>query len=200
MFAVIKTGGKQYKVAKNDVIQVEKLAAEVGASVDFDQVLMLGDGGATTVGTPLVAGATVRAEVLDQTRGKKIIVFKKKRRKNYRRTQGHRQDITVLRVTDIAGGAKKKAAKPAAKKAEDAGAATEAKPKPKKKAADNTKAAEKTKADAPAKTVKKKAPAAKAKAKTETAKAKPKSGAGSKSAQAKAKAKAKPKSGAKETD
>jgi large subunit ribosomal protein L21 len=97
MFAVIKTGGKQYRVASGDVIKVEKLEAEAGSTVTLDQVLMAGD----KVGTPLVAGATVSAEVIAQDRGPKIIVFKKKRRQNYRRKNGHRQDLTVLRITDI---------------------------------------------------------------------------------------------------
>jgi large subunit ribosomal protein L21 len=97
MFAVIKTGGKQYRVASGDVIKVEKLEVEAGATVTLDQVLMV-DG---KIGTPLVADATVSAEVIAQDRGPKIIVFKKKRRQNYRRKNGHRQDITVLRITDI---------------------------------------------------------------------------------------------------
>jgi len=120
MYAVIKTGGKQYKVAKDDIITVEKLPGEPGASVNFDVVLMLDDGTTQTVGKPLVEGAVVAAEVLEQKRDKKILVFKKKRRKNYRRKNGHRQDITVLKVTDILpDGKKKKAASkkaPAAKK------------------------------------------------------------------------------------
>jgi large subunit ribosomal protein L21 len=97
MFAVIKTGGKQYRVASGDVIKVEKLEAEAGSTVTLDQVLMV-DG---KIGTPLVADATVSAEVVAQDRGPKIIVFKKKRRQNYRRKNGHRQDLTVLRITDI---------------------------------------------------------------------------------------------------
>jgi len=119
MYAVIKTGGKQYKVAKDDVITVEKLAGEPGTSIDFDMVLMLDDGEKQTLGKPLVEGAVVAAEILEQNRDKKILVFKKKRRKNYRRTNGHRQDITVLKVTDILADGMKKAAKkkaPAAKK------------------------------------------------------------------------------------
>lgn len=99
MFAVIKTGGKQYKVAKNDVILVEKLPAEAGATVTLDEVLMVGD----KIGAPTVAGASVTATVVDQTKGDKVIVFKKKRRQNYRRKKGHRQQLTVLRITDIAG-------------------------------------------------------------------------------------------------
>jgi large subunit ribosomal protein L21 len=101
MFAVIKTGGKQYKVAKDDVVTVEKLPVEAGQAVDFDQVLMIGDEAGTTVGAPLVAGAKVTGEVVEQTRGDKIIVFKKLRRKNYRRKNGHRQDLTVVKITGI---------------------------------------------------------------------------------------------------
>ncbi|MBF0094940.1 MAG: 50S ribosomal protein L21 [Alphaproteobacteria bacterium] len=99
MFAVIKTGGKQYRVAKDDVLVVEKLLAEPGVSVTFDQVLMVGD----RVGAPVVAGAQVTAEVLRQVRGDKIIVFKKKRRQNYRRKRGHRQHLTLVKITGIAG-------------------------------------------------------------------------------------------------
>lgn len=101
MYAIIRTGGKQYKVAKNDVITIEKISGEAGATVDLDEVLMIGDGADVAVGAPLVVGAKVVAEVLEQTRADKILVFKKKRRKGYRRTQGHRQDITILRVTDL---------------------------------------------------------------------------------------------------
>lgn len=99
MFAVIKTGGKQYKVAKDDVFVVEKLLAEPGVSITFDQVLMVGD----KVGAPFVTGALVTAEVLKQVKGDKIIVFKKKRRQNYRRKRGHRQNLTLVKITDIAG-------------------------------------------------------------------------------------------------
>ncbi|PWC41395.1 MULTISPECIES: 50S ribosomal protein L21 [unclassified Azospirillum] len=105
MFAVIRTGGKQYKVASGDVIKVEKLEAEAGASITLDDVLMVSDAGSTTIGTPTVAGASVAAEVVAQDRGPKIIVFKKKRRQNYRRKNGHRQDLTVLRITGINGAA-----------------------------------------------------------------------------------------------
>ncbi len=107
MYAVIKTGGKQYRVAKDDVIVVERLVGTAGDKIELDQVLMLDDGKAPTLGTPLVDGARVAATVLDQSRGDKIIVFKKKRRKNYRRTMGHRQDLTVLRITDILAEGKK---------------------------------------------------------------------------------------------
>ncbi|QJE74069.1 50S ribosomal protein L21 [Aerophototrophica crusticola] len=101
MFAVIRTGGKQYKVAAGDVIRVEKLAGEEGSSLTLDEVLMVSGEGSTTVGSPLVANAAVTAEVVAQTRDDKIIIFKKKRRQNYRRKNGHRQHLTVLRITGI---------------------------------------------------------------------------------------------------
>ena len=102
MFAVVRTGGKQYRVAPDDRIVVERLAGEAGALIEFADVLMIGEPGqAPRVGTPVLETARVFAEVLEQTRGDKIIVFKKKRRKNYRRKQGHRQELTVLRVTGI---------------------------------------------------------------------------------------------------
>ncbi len=101
MFAVIKTGGKQYRVTAGDVIKVERLEAEAGSTVSLDQVLMVGEGAEATVGAPLVGGASVSAEVVAQDRGPKIIVFKKRRRQNYRRKNGHRQDLTVLRITGI---------------------------------------------------------------------------------------------------
>jgi large subunit ribosomal protein L21 len=105
MFAVIRTGGKQYKVAKDDVIEVERLAAEPGSSLTLSEVLMVGgEGAATRAGAPLVGGATVTAEVVGDARGPKLIVFKKKRRHNYRRKKGHRQDLTVLRITGIDAG------------------------------------------------------------------------------------------------
>ena len=101
MYAVIKTGGKQYRVAKNEVIKVERLDGEVGASVTFPEVLMVG-GDSPVVGTPTVAGASVTATVLEQAKGEKIVIFKKRRRKNYRRRTGHRQMLTVVRIADIA--------------------------------------------------------------------------------------------------
>ena len=101
MFAVIKTGGKQYRVAANDVITVAKLAAEPGGAVTFDSVISLTREGGTQVGAPLVAGATVSGEVVEQTRGDKVIAFKKRRRQNSRRKRGHRQDLTVVRITGI---------------------------------------------------------------------------------------------------
>jgi large subunit ribosomal protein L21 len=101
MFAVIRTGGKQYKVAVNDVIKVEKLSAQAGQSITFEEVLLVGEGGNTLMGTPILAGASVLANVIAQDRTDKIIVFKKKRRQNYRRKHTHRQDFTVLRIADI---------------------------------------------------------------------------------------------------
>ena len=100
MYAVIKTGGKQYRVAAGDVIKVERLEGEVGQTIDFDQVLMVG-GDDAKIGTPLVDGAKVSAEVLEQGKSDKVLIFKKKRRQNYRRTRGHRQHQTVLRISDI---------------------------------------------------------------------------------------------------
>ena len=101
MFAVIKTGGKQYKVAMNDVILVEKLEVEVGQDVTFKDVLMVGQDANLKIGAPLVAGASVQAKVLDQAQADKVLIFKKHRRHNYRRKRGHRQPQTVLRITDI---------------------------------------------------------------------------------------------------
>jgi large subunit ribosomal protein L21 len=123
MFAVIKTGGKQYRVAADDVIKVDKLSGEPGAIVQLGEVLVVG-GDNVTLGTPTVAGASIAAEVLEQGRGPKIIAFKKRRRKNSRRKRGHRQDFTLLRVTEIlTDGARpsekaksKRAAKPSASK------------------------------------------------------------------------------------
>lgn len=101
MFAVVKTGGKQYKVTNGDVIKVEKLEGEVGSSISLDSVMMVHAEGKTSVGSPFVEGASVSAEVVSQERDKKVIVFKKKRRQNYRRTKGHRQTVTILRIQDI---------------------------------------------------------------------------------------------------
>jgi large subunit ribosomal protein L21 len=104
MFAVFKTGGKQYRVAANDIIAVEKLDAEPGAVVELTDVLMVGNETSQTTGTPIVAGAMVAAEVMKQARAEKVVIFKKKRRKNYRRKKGHRQDLTVLKITGISRG------------------------------------------------------------------------------------------------
>ncbi len=105
MFAVVRTGGKQYKVAKNDVIQVEKLAVEAGSEISLEDILMIGDEAGATSGAPEIAGARVTATVLEQRRDDKILVFKKRRRHNYRRKNGHRQHVTVLRIVDIVAGA-----------------------------------------------------------------------------------------------
>jgi len=96
-FAIFSTGGKQYRVKVGDIIKVEKLNSD--GKIEFDQVLMVG----STVGSPIVAGAKVTAEVLEQKRNDKVLMFKKKRRQNYRRTRGHRQHITVLKITEIKG-------------------------------------------------------------------------------------------------
>jgi len=101
MFAVIKTGGKQYRVAANDQITIEKLIGSAGETVAFEHVLMLSRDGVTTVGAPTVAGASVAAEIVEQGRGDKVISFKKRRRQNSKRKRGHRQDLTVVRITDI---------------------------------------------------------------------------------------------------
>ncbi|OAQ20465.1 50S ribosomal protein L21 [Thermosulfurimonas dismutans] len=101
MFAVIKTGGKQYKVAPGDTIRVEKLPGEPGETVEIPEVLLVAGEGEPQVGTPVVSGAKVKATILEQGRSKKIIVFKKKRRKNYKRKKGHRQYYTVLRIDEI---------------------------------------------------------------------------------------------------
>jgi large subunit ribosomal protein L21 len=104
MYAVIKTGGKQYRVNQGDIIKVEKLTADVGSKVDFDQVLLVGEGADVKVGAPVVDGAKVSGTVVAQDRHKKIVVFKMKRRKGYRRKQGHRQDYTGVRIEAISEG------------------------------------------------------------------------------------------------
>jgi len=183
MFAVIKTGGKQYRVTKDDMIVVETLAGEPGTTVRFEDVLMIGDDGkAPSVGTPFLEQAAVFAEVVQQTRGDKIIVFKKKRRKGYRRKHGHRQALTVLRITDISPTGRKADTK---SKTE---AEAEAKTEPKAKAEPKTEAKPKkpaTKAPA-AKTDAKRKTAAKPQAKKET-----KAGKGAAKAPAKASARSK---------
>lgn len=104
MYAVIRTGGKQYRVSAGDVIEVERLPGDEGGTITFDQVLMVGGEGKEAVGAPLVAGASVTATLLEQMRAPKVIIFKKRRRKGYRRKKGHRQELSVLRVTGIAPG------------------------------------------------------------------------------------------------
>jgi large subunit ribosomal protein L21 len=162
MFAVIRTGGKQYRVAPNDIIEIEKVAGKPGDIIELSEVILLGGDGGPKTGSPTIAGALVAAEVLEQRRSDKITVFKKKRRANYRRKKGHRQELTALRITEILTDGKKPskpAAKPepkkAAKKPVEAEAA-EAKPAERKAAA---KPARKPAAKAAKKEVKK--PAAK---------------------------------------
>ena len=163
MFAVIKTGGKQYKVAPNDVLRIEKIAGEPGDTVELGSVLMVGGEDGLTIGAPLVEGAAVAAEVIEQVRADKIIVFKKKRRKNYRRRNGHRQHQTVLRITEILTGGKTSSqakpakaepapAQPAPEQAEAAPKAAPAEKAPAKKAAPKKAPAKKAAAkEAPAK-------------------------------------------------
>ena len=160
MYAVVKTGGKQYRVAKDDKIVVDRMIGEDGDSVVLDQVLMMADGDKVTVGSPVIEGAAVGATVLRQTRGPKIMVFRRKRRKNFRRIRGHRQDLTLLQINEIAPDGKLKAAP------KKAAAKTEAKAAPKKAA----KTAAKTAAKSVAKAAPKKAAAKKTTAKKAAAK------------------------------
>ena len=101
MFAVIRTGGKQYRVAPNDIIEIEKIAGKPGDIIELAEVILLGGDGGSKTGSPTIAGARVAAEVIEQRRSDKITVFKKKRRANYRRKKGHRQELTALRITEI---------------------------------------------------------------------------------------------------
>jgi large subunit ribosomal protein L21 len=120
MFAVIKTGGKQYRVAADDKITVMSLEGQAGDKVTFDQVLSFFDGSTTEIGVPVVADATVSGEIVEQARGPKVIAFKKRRRKNSRRKRGHRQDLTIVRITDfVLNGQSRRpaAAEPAAEQA-----------------------------------------------------------------------------------
>jgi len=183
-FAVIKTGGKQYKVAANDVVKIEKIAGEPGDVVTFDQVLMVGEGDAVTVGAPLVEGALVAAQFIATEKERTVIILKKERRQHYDRRNGHRQRLSTVRITEIlTGGAKpttkvdeiakaryeKKLAALAANGASVTEAAAEAKPAAKKPAA---KKAAPAADEAPAAEAKpKKAPAKKAAPKAETTEA-----------------------------
>lgn len=102
MFAVIQTGGKQYKVARDSVIKIEKIDGQLGSTVEFNHVLMIGEASKPSfIGTPIVKGALVTAEIVDQLKDNKILVFKKKRRQNYRRKAGHRQELTQIKILDI---------------------------------------------------------------------------------------------------
>ncbi|HLJ00230.1 MAG TPA: 50S ribosomal protein L21 [Bradyrhizobium sp.] len=154
MFAVIKTGGRQYRVVPDDVLEIGKIAGDVGTIVQLGEVLLVG-GDAPVLGTPTVAGASVAAEVLQHKRGPKVIAFKKRRRKNSRRKRGYRDEITVLRITEILTndnkptiGPRPKREKVAAAPADDAGEAPKA---AEKKSAPKKAAAKKTAAKAPAK-------------------------------------------------
>ena len=166
MFAVLKTGGKQYKVQAGDVLRVEKLAANAGDKIQFNEILMVG-GETTTVGSPLVAGAAVQAEVIDQIKGDKTIHYVKRRRKHSsQRTKGHRQQLTLVRITDVlAKGAEKSGVAAAVGTADARRSAHETGGAP--KAAEAPKAAAETAEKAPAK----KAPAKKAAPKADAAKA-----------------------------
>ena len=181
MFAVIRTGGKQYRVAPNDIIEIERIAGEPGDIIELGEVLLLGGDSGPQTGSPLIAGALVAAEVMEQSRGDKIIVFKKKRRKNYRRKKGHRQDLTLLRITEILTDGQKpsqtKVARPEPKKVEAKTAdAAEVEAKPAKKPAAKKAAPAKRAAPAkkPAAKVAAKKPAAKTAAKKPAAKPKKK--------------------------
>ena len=104
MYAVIKSGGKQYRVQSGEKFRVELLTAEVGASVSFDEVVLVGEGDSVTVGAPLVSGAKVKATVVSHGRGDKVKIFKMRRRKHFQKAQGHRQNYTEVRIDDIVGG------------------------------------------------------------------------------------------------
>ncbi len=145
MFAVVKTGAKQYKVAAGDIIKVEKLGGDAGATITLDHILMVGNDKGVEVGTPTISGTVVTAEIIEQARAAKIIIFKKKRRQNYRRKNGHRQELTVLRILEIGPKAVKAAAKKAAPKAAPAKTekATAEKAAPKSEAAPKKPAAKK---------------------------------------------------------
>jgi large subunit ribosomal protein L21 len=156
MFAVIKTGGRQYRVVPDDVLEIGKIAGEVGTIVQLGEVLVVG-GDTPVLGAPTVAGASVAAEVLDHKRGPKVIAFKKRRRKNSRRKRGYRDEITVLRITEILTDNKKPSIGPRPKKEKVAAAPAEDDEAPARKRAPAKKAA--------AKPAAKKAPAKKAAAK-----------------------------------
>ncbi len=113
MYAVFRTGGKQYRASKGDLLRVERLDAEEGATIEFDEVLLVGEGANIQLGSPLLSGGKVKAKVTSQGRSKKIVVLKFRRRTNYKRVKGHRQHYTEIEVTSITGSVPKKAAKPA---------------------------------------------------------------------------------------
>ena len=168
MFAVIKAGGKQYRVAEDQVLKVEGIKGEPGTIVQIGDVIMLG-GDSPQIGSPMIEGASVAAEILDHVRGGKVIAFKKRRRKNSRRKRGHRQDFTLVRISEIltdgAAPSKKAKGKPAPKPKAEKPEGEEKAAKPKAKDKDKDKGKAKTKAKAPAKKAAAKKPAAKVKAK-----------------------------------
>ena len=166
MYAVIKTGGKQYRVKPDDILEIERLAGEPGDILQFDQVLMVVNEAGIEIGTPVISGAIVAAELVEQTRGDKIKIFKKKRRKHYRRTMGHRQDLSQIRITEILTGGAKPTKQAAAKKKAPAKAEQTAKADKPVKAAKPVPAAKTEAEPAP----KPKAPAKKAPAKKAPAK------------------------------
>ena len=142
MYAVIRTGGKQYKVAPQDVLQIEKIEGAAGDAVSFSDVLMVAGEGGPTFGAPVVSGAVVSAEVVEQGRGPKVIIFKKKRRQNYRRKRGHRQELTTVRILEILTGGKAPAEAAKAKPEEAPAPEAEAPEAPIKPRAQNAEASE----------------------------------------------------------
>ena len=175
MYAVVKTGGKQYRVEKEDVVLVEKLNANDGDQVVLDNVLMIGEGKKVTLGNPMINDAAVMAQVVRQTRGPKITMIYKRRRKNSRRKQGHKQDLTLLKIIDIAEkGGYKLAPKKAVTKSTDSKVKTETKAKP----AVNKPKVKEPKVETKAKTATTKSPDTKIKAKTVTTKSKEKKDTG----------------------
>ncbi len=155
MYAVIKTGGKQYKVSKDDVISVEKLSEEAGKKIKLNEVLIISDKGKPVVGDPLIKGASVEAEIVDHKRSAKITVFKKKRRHNYRRKQGHKQNITNLKILSINSSKGKAKSSDEEKKETAPKKAAPKKAAPKKAAPKKTATKSKKSEDKPKKTDKK---------------------------------------------
>ena len=159
MFAVIKTGGKQYRVSPSQLVKVEKVAGNAGEVIEFKEVLIVGEGETVTIGTPAVADALVTAEVVEQVRAPKVIAFKKRRRQNSKRIRGHRQELTVIRVSEIlTGGAKPKkaATKPVEKAPTKVAAAKETAPEAEKATAKKAKTETADKKAAPKKAAAKK--------------------------------------------
>lgn len=177
MFAVVKTGGKQYRVVAEDTLKIEKVAGEVGDFIELSEVLMVGEGADAKIGAPLVDGAMVSAEILSQSRARKVIAFKKRRRQNSRRTIGHRQHHTLLRIAEILTDGKKASKKSAA---------------PKKAAPAKEKAAPEAKVAPKKETAKKEEPKKAAPKKEEAKKAEPKKAAPKKEAKSEAPAAGKP--------